>query len=328
MNIMAGATEAEFLEQFKSAFEAELQPIPEPEAPSELEVAPQSRVPASSSTPPPPVLPSPAPVPSATNEPLEAAGRVSNSKYLQQQKKRRQEAEEERQRILRLLELDRRERKEREPSKKTSLEVEDTPIARLPGSREPSKTPAGPRPSDQTAISFRLLDGLSLKSRFPSSSVLGTHVRKWVDENRADGDHPYNFLQILAPLPNKHFSISDENSTLSDLGLSPSCTLVLIPTSSYTSAYAGGGEIGLLSRMYGTVYDSVRTLLGIGFPTTPPAPQEPIQPPSRAGTPGLRVRTLHDVRQDGSQDGSQDRNYYNGNQVYPSPSAPVDIAAK
>lgn len=284
--------------------------------------------------------------------------RSSNTTYLEQQRKRQAAAQEERQRVLRLLENDKIERRQKEAKRKQSL-AEEHDGAPGPAAKEnvPLKSPT-PRPTGgETAISFRLLDGSSLKAKFPSLSILGTDVRQWLDANRNDGDHPYSFLQILAPLPNKQLSISDENSSLNDLGLSPTATLVLVPAQSFTTAYSGGGtstETGLLSKAYSMFYGAVTAVLGVGYPTRAPAPP-PLPPaaaptpappppptpaptpraapvPSRPGTSGGlpmsrtssgngRIRTLYDQRDgEGRAEPDGGRKYYNGNQVCNPPS--------
>lgn len=206
-------------------------------------------------------------------------GRSSNTTYLEQQRKRQLAAQEERQRVLRLLENDKIERRQKEAKRKQTL-AEDHDRAPGPAAKESVPQSPALRPTGtETAISFRLLDGSSLKAKFPSLSLLGTDVRQWLDANRDDGDHPYSFLQILAPLPNKQLSISDENSSLADLGLSPTATLVLVPAQSYTTAYRGGGtstETGILSKAYSMFYGAVAAVLGVGYPThTPPASAPP-----------------------------------------------------
>lgn len=218
---------------------------------------------------------------SITAEP--AGRRSSNTTYLEQQRKRQAAAQEERQRVLRLLENDKIERRQKEAGRRQSL-AEGYIGVPGPAAKEgiPQNSPT-PRPTgNETAISFRLLDGSSLKAKFPSLSLLGTDVRQWLDANRNDGDHPYSFLQILAPLPNKQLSISDENSSLNDLGLSPTATLVLVPAQSFTTAYKGGGtstETGLLAKAYSMLYGAFTAVLGVGYPArAPPAPPPPPPP--------------------------------------------------
>lgn len=225
---------------------------------------------------------------------VDPPGRSSNTTYLEQQRKRQSAAQEERQRVLRLLENDKIERRQKEVKRKQAI-AEDHDRAPGPAAKEnvPQKSPALRPTGTETAISFRLLDGSSLKAKFPSLSLLGTDVRQWLDANRDDGDHPYSFLQILAPLPNKQLSISDENSSLAELGLSPTATLVLVPAQSYTTAYRGGGtstETGILSKAYSMFYGAVAAVLGVGYPThTPPAPPPPAPAPPAPAPPAAAV---------------------------------------
>lgn len=81
----------------------------------------------------------------------------------------------EKQRILRLVENDKIERREKEARKQQAA------LARRPAVTTPQPDP-GPVPSsNETAISFRLLDGSILKSKFASSSKLAD-VRAWLDQ--------------------------------------------------------------------------------------------------------------------------------------------------
>ena len=108
------------------------------------------------------------------------------------------------------------------------------------------QTSARPAKSKVCAVQVRLLDGSTIRSRFPSDQTLRTHVRAWVDEQRSDGDVPYTFKQILAPKPNRAITISEEDESLQSLGLTPSATLVMVPVQGSIAAYGNGGA-GLLS---------------------------------------------------------------------------------
>lgn len=113
----------------------------------------------------------------------DAPGRVGNMTYLEKQRQRIQAAQEERKRVLQLLENDKIERRQKEAKRKEALEQSlSGSSSPLPAAKENIK-PATPRPTGkETAISFRLLDGSSLKARFPSDSMLGTVVREWLDQ--------------------------------------------------------------------------------------------------------------------------------------------------
>lgn len=147
-----------------------------------------------------------------------------------------------------------------------------------------------------------------------------------VDKVRPDGDFPYTFKHILAPLPNRTLSISDEEDSLQHLGLVPSATLVMVPIQGYTAAYDGnqsllskGAAVGynVVSAGTGLVTGALSTFLGLGQATAqdqrsseqdtkPPVPESS----SRGSTSGINIRTLRD-----QQENRDDHQFYNGNQV-------------
>jgi hypothetical protein len=244
--------------------------------------------------------------------------RPQSQSYLEQQRQKKQAEQAERERILQRLENDKAERRARDRERRGSLA---TPTETSSGSR--SFEPPNPT---EVALSFRLTDGSNIKSRFPSSMVLGTDVRAWIEQNRKDGDHPFNFKEILGPSRNRPLSISDENLPLSSL-FKRSATLVLVPTQTFTSAaYASATTTGtgLLSQAYGMVSG----VLNAVWSYTAFAPREEERPPPparqsegederRAQISGSgHVRTLRDHGEDGD-----DRKYYNGNQVCVPPSS-------
>jgi hypothetical protein len=179
---------------------------------------------------------------------------------------------------------------------------------------------------------------------FPRTAKLQNDVRPWIDQEFAaqaeypnERHPPYHFKQILAPLPNKELSMSDEDQTLGDIDLAPSATLVLVPVRGYADAYSGaggglvgsatgavtgfvGGVFGLASSALKYVGSTVQSVLGGS--SAPAASQgeagRPLgdsrsQDDSRAQSDGstIRVRTLADQR--AREPRSQQ--LYNGNQV-------------
>ncbi|KAL7268635.1 hypothetical protein RUND412_008729 [Rhizina undulata] len=195
-----------------------------------------------------------------TVEDLARSGARNSVSYTEQRRRTLQHDHAERARILRLLENDKWERNVREMTRRQSRQLEVAPVAEASGS---GNVPVGKRQRDETALSFRLLDGSIMKQIFPSSAVLGKEVREWVDENRTDGDRPYSFLQILVPFPNKSLSISDEVSSLETLGLSPTATLVLVPIATFVSAYketpapVTTGPVSFITRACNNVFGVV-----------------------------------------------------------------------
>lgn len=241
----------------------------------------------------------------------------ADKKYALMQKKRAQDARDERARILQRVEDDKAERKDREVQRKAEAKAlaDGQPLPTSSGSVQQARSTN----TAECALQIRLFDGSTIRSRFPSSGSLRKDVRPWIDEKKI-GDQPYNFKQVLTPLPNKNIETSEEEGTLRSLGLTPSATLILVPITGYTSAYEGG--TGLVSRGvsagYGLVSSGVGMITGIlgsflGGGAAPPA-EEQHQTPSSASNrdPSINVRTLRD--QQGSGD---DQQFYNGNAVSP-----------
>ena len=186
----------------------------------------------------------------------EGAKNKARVDWMQQQAKRKNEAKEEKQRIMARIEADKRERKNREAERKqaaSAIAGEPLPSqsSTLPGSSS-TKTPPT---SGTCALQVRLFDGSSIKGRFKHDSTLATAVREWIKETSPAGgaDIPFNFRQILTPHPSRTIEISEEGQTLSDVGLMPTATLVLVPVAGFTEAYSESGSGGILGSAYGLV---------------------------------------------------------------------------
>lgn len=271
---------------------------------------------------------------SMTEEPNSA--KAKQATYAQEQRKRQQQEKVHREQVLRQIESDKAERKEREERRKALAKAEASSGVGAGESSESSvsnkqpandtKAPVSARAaSSPCAVQVRLLDGSLIRTKFDSKESL-TAVRDWVDQERSD-DIPYTFKQILSPLPNKPLSITEEKETLRDLRFIPSATLVTVPVQGYTAAYSDANP-GIVSRGLTAGYNTVAagagivsgvlgTFLGIGrVATQPQAKSEespsPPQPQSQPATnrSGINVRTLRDQRE--SRDEHQ---LYNGNQA-------------
>ncbi len=249
-------------------------------------------------------------------EKAEVPGSKSSAdlKYAQMQKKRQQEARDERARILKRVEDDKAERREREARRKAATKAlaEGQPLE----FETSSLKQAASTNAKECAIQIRLFDGSTIRSRFPSSSSLRKDVRPWIDEKQT-GDVPYTFKQVLTPLPNKNIETSEEDRSLQSLGLAPSATLILLPVTGYISAYEGntgyvsrGVSAGysLVSSGVGLVTGILGSLLGGGAPPQPSAEEThaPAVPPG----PSINVRTLRD-----QESRNDDQQFYNGNAV-------------
>jgi hypothetical protein len=184
----------------------------------------------------------------------ESARNKARIDWVQQQAKRKTEAREEKQRIMARIEADKRERRNRDEERKqaaSAMAGEPLPSS----SKLPTSSTRTPPTSGTCAIQVRLFDGSSIKGRFAHDSTLATAVREWIKETSPAGgaDIPYNFRQILTPNPSRTIEISEEGQTLSDVGLMPTATLVLVPVAGFTEAYSGAGSGGLLGSAYSLV---------------------------------------------------------------------------
>lgn len=257
----------------------------------------------------------------ARKEAMESAppGKSSaDMNYAQQQKKRQQEARDERTRILKRVEDDKAERREREIKRKAEAKAKLDGEIPLTGSS--SAKPPMSRNSAECALQIRLFDGSTIRSRFPSSGNLLKDVRPWIDEKQED-DIPYTFKQVLTPLPNKNIETSEEERSLQSLGLTPSATLILLPVAGAISAYAGNSNVvsrsvsagyGLVSSSVGIVTGALGTFLGVGAAPAPAAPESQPQRNSAPGQPSVAINagTLRD--REPKKDKQQ---FYNGNSV-------------
>ncbi|EFY86365.1 UBX domain-containing protein [Metarhizium acridum CQMa 102] len=178
-------------------------------------------------------------------------------------RKKKQQESEERKRILKRIQDDKEERRhqaaEREQQRK---EIHSRSDSSLPvGTTSPSTVLSAAKNSNLTSIQVRLFDGSTIRSCFKTSGPV-KEVRKWVDENRTDGELPYTFTQLLTPLPNKSIDETEEEKSLGELGLSPSSTLILIHVQSYTSAYNNSSQ-GFLSWIIGSILGFFTWFLGL-----------------------------------------------------------------
>ncbi|EFQ29524.1 UBX domain-containing protein [Colletotrichum graminicola] len=160
-------------------------------------------------------------------------------------KKARQDAADEKARILKKIEDDRAERRAKAAERAAIRNQASSPklgevAAALTRSESSSLAPSTSSASGMTALQVRLLDGSTIRSRFPNKATLAKDVRTWVNSEWTDGSkEPYRFKVVLAPLPSKLIDDTEESKCLEELSLSPSSTLVLAPVGAHVSAYQG-----------------------------------------------------------------------------------------
>ena len=254
--------------------------------------------------------------------------------YARQQRKRNEDVKLERDRILRQIEQDKAERKEKEKLRRAFANAEACGTTDSELLEEQLKvelnSPRSARPKE-CSIQVRMFDGSTIRSKFPSTYNLRENVRPWVDKQRLDGDFPYTFKQILAPLPNRTLSISDEEESLQSLGLTPSATIVMVPVQGYTTAYSGnqgivsrGASAGynVVTAGAGLVAGALGAFLGLGQASTQVIQTNSAETATPAGAKtdergrgsSIKIRTLQDQQRREVTSG-EDHQFYNGNQV-------------
>ena len=265
------------------------------------------------------------------------SAKAKQATFAQEQRKRNLEAKSERERVLRQIEQDKIERKERNERHKELLKADaleglskdsNAPRLQAKGNENAQTKSHGEcesRASKSCAVQVRLFDGGTIRSKFAVDQTL-TDVREWVDKEKLD-DVPFTFKQILTPLPNRSFMISEERERLVHLGLVPNATLVMVPVRGYTAAYTDSPQ-SVISRVstlpanvvtagVGLVSGALGSILGFGQAgpsgedphAQAPSPSQSEQQPDSSEL-GSHVRTLG-----GWRDGRDEFQLYNGNQV-------------
>lgn len=237
----------------------------------------------------------------------------ADAKYALLQRKRQKEARDERARILKRVEDDKAERREKEAARKAEAKAKAEGV--VPPTGSSSISPPLANKSAECALQVRLFDGSTIRSRFPSEGSLRKDVRPWIDEKQI-GDTPYTFKHVLSPLPNKNIETSEEEGTLQSLGLTPSATLILLPVTNASSAYKGNSGLisrglstgfGLVSSGVGMVTGVLGSFLGAGAAQVAnDNSQAPLAAPPPSAN--INVRTLRD-----RNEGRDDQQFYNGN---------------
>jgi hypothetical protein len=254
---------------------------------------------------------------SAKNESQPSNTTTAESSYAVMIRKKKQDEKEERQRILRRIEDDKRERRERDAQERQARLL----LSATQDTVEPARQPKPQRRRGHRApcnIQVRLFDGSTIRNQFPSDATLGSEVREWIDEFRTDGQDPYTFRVVLTPLPNKAITPAEEAHLLFDLELGSTSTLVLVPRVRVASAFQQTG--GLMFRAWASLYGLLALLFGIpgmllGGRTraAQPGTEEDVVPLDNldgGGSARRRVRGFQNP-----DDRLRDQQLYNGNSV-------------
>lgn len=167
---------------------------------------------------------------------------------------------EERKRVLRLVQNDRQELKNKADRERARRDSQAAIQAEKPvdlGNVQTDSIRINSGASASSAILVRLFDGTALKKRFQADDTLLT-VRKWIEENRQGSDEPFTFYQNI---PKRWFDSKEEEETLKSLDLVPSASLILKRVSNVATAYSQ--QASWLSVK--GITDAAYTFLGIGY---------------------------------------------------------------
>ena len=220
---------------------------------------------------------------------------------------------------MKQIESDRKEQKQREQNRR--LAVAEEKKQRTEYENKQTKAAAAVRGQGECALKIRTFDGSTISSKFPSDQTLREHVRPWVDLELGKPKVPYDFKHVLAPMPNRRISVSEEEESLRSLGLAPSATLVMVPIEAFTEAYSTSDQ-GYISRgisySYGVVQGGVSmvgsligTVIGTGRgDDSTPSNMQNVDGTAEGPRSPIKVRTLRN--QAGASD---DQQLYNGNQL-------------
>ncbi|KJZ75704.1 hypothetical protein HIM_04861 [Hirsutella minnesotensis 3608] len=229
-------------------------------------------------------------------------------------RKKRMAQADERNRILKRIEDDKRERRER-AAERQKQRAEG--LAKSDDTQTSVRTPETPLPStarvgEMVSLQVRLFDGSTIRSRFKTGASF-REVRSWVDGSRTDGKSPYTFKQLLTPLPNKAIDETEEGKPLEELGLAPSSTLILVPVQSFASAYEEGSQ-GFVTRFLAVLVAWMTWflgLIGIGHGREQPPSSHRAESPSAA----TQARDRRIKGFDNPLDRQRDHQLYNGNSL-------------
>lgn len=201
-------------------------------------------------------------------------------------RKKQQEAREERQRILKAIEDDKAARKARQLEKQREREVSASAEGNdkgkekegegLPFAPASPMLPRGNQPVQSTghcALQVRLTDGSTIRSRFSAEKDTVKEVREWVEATVSDlmvKRGRYTFKVLLTPQPSRRIERDEEGKTLGELGLAPSSTLILVPTTSAGGervSFAGAGAAATEGEGGGNIFSRLIEFLVAFFNT-------------------------------------------------------------
>lgn len=215
----------------------------------------------------------------------EESAEIAALKYREQQTKLQRQAREERERILKLLALDKEERAKENLKRRLSKEQLETPE---PKSIKPLHENIKYHEHDndpEYTIQLKLFNGYALKKNFASNSTLSA-VREFINENYPEYQStPYYFFK---PIDRITYSDMDElNKDLKELKLNRSL-LIIKPSDHYGSSSLDlkkngfqsltnqTSSLGWFKSVIGSIFAPARPLVAVQGSTVPEDVVEPV----------------------------------------------------
>ena len=264
-----------------------------------------------------------------SQDPRTDADKLRQAQRIKNVRRQQQEAKGERERIIKQIESDKAERRQKEKLRKAIANHEAQHYtANVNGLEE--ETPSSVDKAEPIAkrdcnLQIRTLDGSIIRRKFRLDQNVRPNVRDWIEQENANGGMPYTLRQILTPLPNKIITDTDEGESLGALGLAPSATLIMLPVktspaynahvsfASRTMAVISGiltGWLEILLNYFRTFLGMWQTKVSQDDGNTATKSEATSTGKSSSHNPNIKLRRLHDYpeRRDDSQ-------VYNGNQL-------------
>ncbi|KAG1463589.1 hypothetical protein G6F46_003405 [Rhizopus delemar] len=180
-----------------------------------------------------------------------------NQIYLEKMKKERKEAEEHKRKVREQIARDREEKMAQRKANKERQELAASASSSSQRDNEMSTTKR--QGYEFSNLNIRLLDGTNLRHQFEASDTLAT-LKDWIQQNRTDSNKSY---KLSSQFPTRLFTEADDHTTLRDLDLCPSATIIMKPNHVSTSGslnQPSNGQSGLFSAVQ-SGFDYVYALL-------------------------------------------------------------------
>ncbi|RCH88797.1 UBX domain-containing protein 4 [Rhizopus stolonifer] len=216
-----------------------------------------------------------------------------NKVYFDKIKKERQEDEAHRKRVREQIARDRAEKIAQRTAEKQRLQARE-----IASSNNSGGNINNVNNHEFSNLSIRQLDGSNIRHQFKATDTMST-VREWIQQNRTDDTgKPY---KLSSQFPTRLFTESDDNTSLTNLNLCPSATMIMKPlktSPSSSSSLVDTSLAGYVMSAYDFVYGILLMLFNMStgilssmFPThgmrplTAPSQnvQQPITRPLRGG---------------------------------------------